>query len=52
MVLASRAALMSREMAVAAFAYDLAEVDAQIAAGNASVGIALDCDPPGDANIK
>jgi len=43
-----RAGLMSREMAVASLGYDLAEVDAQIAAGNAAAdaaGIVLDSDP-------
>ncbi|MCX6631579.1 MAG: phage portal protein [Candidatus Solibacter sp.] len=48
MVRAIRAGLMSREMAVASLGYDLAEVDAQIAAGNAAadaVGIVLDSDP-------
>jgi lambda family phage portal protein len=48
MVRAIRAGLMSREMAVASLGYDLAEVDAQIAAGNTAVdaaGIVLDSDP-------
>jgi len=48
MVRAIRAGLMSREMAVASLGYDLAEVDAQIAAGNAAAdaaGIVLDSDP-------
>ncbi len=48
MVRAIRAGLMSREMAVASLGYDLAEVDAQIAAGNAATdaaGIVLDSDP-------
>jgi lambda family phage portal protein len=48
MVRAIRAGLISREMAVASLGYDLAEVDAQIAAGNAaadSAGIVLDSDP-------
>jgi capsid protein len=48
MVRAIRAGLMSREMAVASLGYDLAEVDAQIASGNASTdaaGIVLDSDP-------
>lgn len=48
MVLAIRAGLISREMAVASLGYDLAEVDAQIAAGNAAAdaaGIVLDSDP-------
>lgn len=48
MVRAIRAGLISREMAVASLGYDLAEVDAQIAAGNAvadAAGIVLDSDP-------
>jgi capsid protein len=48
MVRAIRAGLMSREMAVASLGYDLAEVDAQIAAGNDladNAGIVLDSDP-------
>jgi lambda family phage portal protein len=48
MVRAIRAGLMSREMAVASLGYDLAEVDAQIAAGNAAAdaaGLVLDSDP-------
>jgi capsid protein len=48
MVRAIRAGLMSREMAVSSLGYDLAEVDAQIAAGNAAAdaaGIVLDSDP-------
>jgi lambda family phage portal protein len=48
MVRAIRAGLMSREMAVASLGYDLADVDAQIAAGNAATdaaGIVLDSDP-------
>ena len=48
LVRAIRAGLMSREMAVASLGYDLAEVDAQIAAGNAAAdaaGIVLDSDP-------
>lgn len=48
MVRAIRAGLMSREMAVASLGFDLAEVDAQIAAGNAAAdaaGIVLDSDP-------
>lgn len=48
MVRAIRAGLMSREMAVASLGYDLAEVDAQIAAGNTAAdaaGIVLDSDP-------
>ncbi len=48
MVRAIRAGLLSREMAVASLGYDLAEVDAQIAAGNATAdaaGIVLDSDP-------
>lgn len=48
MVRAIRAGLMSREMAVASLGYDLADVDAQIAAGNAAAdaaGIVLDSDP-------
>ena len=48
MVRAIRAGLMSREMAVASLGYDLAEVDAQIAAGNAAAdaaSIVLDSDP-------
>ena len=48
MVHAIRAGLMSREMAVASLGYDLAEVDAQIAAGNTAAdaaGIVLDSDP-------
>ncbi len=48
MVRAIRAGLMSREMAVASLGYDLAEVDAQIAAGNVAAdaaGIVLDSDP-------
>jgi lambda family phage portal protein len=48
MVRAIRAGLMSREMAVASLGYDLAEVDAQIAAGNKAAdaaGIVLDSDP-------
>ena len=48
MVRAIRAGLMSREMAVASLGYDLAEVDAQITAGNAAAdaaGIVLDSDP-------
>jgi lambda family phage portal protein len=48
MVRAIRAGLMSREMAVASLGYDLAEVDAQIAAGNTATdaaGIVLDSDP-------
>lgn len=48
MVRAIRAGLMSREMAVASFGYDLAEVDAQISAGNVAAdaaGIVLDSDP-------
>jgi lambda family phage portal protein len=48
MVRAIRAGLMSREMAVASLGHDLAEVDAQIAAGNAAAdaaGIVLDSDP-------
>jgi DNA repair protein SbcC/Rad50 len=40
MVRAIRAGLMSREMAVASLGYDLAEVDAQIAAGNAAADAA------------
>jgi lambda family phage portal protein len=43
-----RAGLMSREMAVASLGFDLAEVDAQIAAGNMAAdaaGIVLDSDP-------
>ena len=39
---------MSREMAVASLGYDLADMDAQIAAGNAATdaaGIVLDSDP-------
>jgi len=48
MVRAIRAGLMSREMAVASLGYDLAEVDAQIASGNAAadtLGLVLDSDP-------
>lgn len=48
MVRAIRAGLISREMAVASLGYALAEVDAQIAAGNAAAdaaGIVLDSDP-------
>ena len=48
MVRAIRAGLMSREMVVASLGFDLAEVDAQIAAGNAAAdaaGIVLDSDP-------
>lgn len=48
MVRAIRAGLMSREMVVASLGYDLAEVDAQIAAGNMAAdaaGIVLDSDP-------
>jgi lambda family phage portal protein len=48
MVRAIRAGLISREMAVASLGYDLAEVDAQIAAGNAAAdaaGLVLDSDP-------
>jgi lambda family phage portal protein len=48
MVRAIRAGLISREMAVASLGYDLAEVDAQIAAGNAAAdaaGIVVDSDP-------
>jgi len=48
MVRAIRAGLISREMAVASLGYDLAEVDAQIAAGNMAAdaaGIVLDSDP-------
>jgi capsid protein len=40
MVRAIRAGLMSREMAVASLGYDLAEVDAQIAAGNTATDAA------------
>jgi capsid protein len=48
MMRAIRAGLMSREIAVASLGYDLADVDAQIAAGNAAVdaaSIVLDSDP-------
>ena len=48
MVRAIRAGLMSGEMAVASLGYDLAEVDAHIAAGNVAAdaaGIVLDSDP-------
>lgn len=48
MVRAIRSGLMSREMAVASLGYDLAEVDAQIAAGNTAadaLGLVLDSDP-------
>lgn len=48
MVRAIRAGLMSREMAVASLGYDLAEVDAQIAAGNVAadtLSLVLDSDP-------
>lgn len=48
MVRAIRSGLISREMAVASLGYDLAEVDAQIAAGNTAtdaLGLVLDSDP-------